>query len=303
MTSRPRRRLATLAAELPARGHHVAVDTAQFGRRRRGRGRRRWLSLRRGSYLRWRGRAGGKAVGPQGGQQLPQPLVVLLAKGDVLAHAPHRRDSPLADEEGKQAHLVLVLQGDGVVALVAHPLGIGRVGGDDQHEDAARLQTALDGVNPLLARLNALRGHPDIEPVVAQIVGQLPGEGGVLVGVAQEDAVGVAPGGLVGRLALGDEAELLLVGCRPQFAQGDQQVIRQAAALAIADQGDDLLALGHPGGELVQQIGVVVEAQFIQLQIAEVLGDELSEFGFVDHRRLSWLGPARLIHSCRTPLK
>ncbi len=60
-------------------------------------------------------------------------------------------------------------------------------------------------------------------------------------------------------------------------------MVHPVAPLGIADEGDDFLALGQAGCEVVKQVRVVVEAQFIQLNIAEVLHDELSEFSLVYH--------------------
>ena len=227
----------------------------------------------------------------QRGQQPGQTAVVVGVERDVLPGGEEQRHFGPLDAQRVDAHLPLVLQHDRHLRLLRYPLRVDPGRAENEQEDTALAQAALDGRHPLLARQDAVGGHPDLEAALAQVGGQANGELGIGVGVADEECVGIA--GSCFRFGRQVEfgLEEVTVGFGPQLLDNDNEVVDAVVAVSKVDQGADFLAQRHALAQRGADVGKVVKDQVGQLIVAERLNHELAQLRPIDHVK-----PLRELH-------
>ena len=142
-----------------------------------------------GGLLGGRGLAGGEefGVGRGGG----------LAEVDAAVGAEHVGDEffTVGDENGDKAAVsVEGVAEDGRVQFERGPVGVEKVGGQEEDEGARGLEAGQYGVGDVAAGGDGRFVKPDGEAIGAEVDGDLAGAGFVFGGVADEDVVFVCPG-------------------------------------------------------------------------------------------------------------
>ena len=249
-------------------------------------------------------------LAPQPTEQRGQAILVAAPKRDALVDVPQRGHGACRYVQRDELCLAAVVQLDGGVRFVLDPARRNprRRQRDDEH--AAAVQPAADRLDPLLARLDALRRDPGAPAGADQVGCQPVGELSVLVRVADEHLARIAAGGRClcrnerrhrGRCE-GSELFHVLVG--PLRPQRRLQVDERVTADAALDQELDHLPFGHAGCEVVVHIAEVIEAESFEVFVAESVNQETADVGRGGcHASLVWIRSPLELHSTRQPAR